>query len=749
MPDPSDALASPQSTESWIIEKLQAMPLLASLSRAELEDLASQGAWQHYEAGDVLFHVGEEPRAFYLISDGYIQLYDDISANAHMGVPNQLGPGDYLGAGSLLTGKVYDQTAVVSAAADLFAIRKRHFYQLLEKHPEITSYLQDEFGDMQGKISTIMTDHPARVSADLQQKIAARLEKIPLFEKLSDEERAQIATLMHLERHPANTVLCQQGEVGRTFYLIDRGLVIVRQADNRGVQRTLNQLGEGDFFGETSLLTGEPRDATITVLKDVEVFVLDMDDFDRLLEQHSNIRRKLNIQGEVQEKLSAKRFSGREEGEFPVAFERKHPFILVQYLAWPVIAALLTIGGEGLLLYVGFLTMNFVLWVDALALIPWLLWVAWQTYDWYNDDYIVTDRRVIHIERVLFFFEERHEATLEKIQNINMITPGPIAKWLNFHDLIIQTAGSKGSIIFKSIPRAEMVRDLINQQKARINAPERAAERERMRQDLREEFGWTTPNPAPCEAQPAEAPAVEENRPGRITWALSGVAEYFMPRLRLEEGDTIIWRKHWYVLLTASWKPGLLVLLFLSLLAILAFNPPPLEHTIRLLVIAVCVVALIVALARLWWQYEDWRNDLYILSSKDIKDIDREPLWLHEEVRQANLGQVQDVRYEIPGPLAVFLGFGNVLIETAGKSGLLTFLDVAQPAKIQEEIFQRIQEFERRKKQREWADRRSEMIHALGVYSEVLQEQDEETGSYTDEAEGATDGRTHSLDLQS
>jgi len=721
------AAGSAQTPSTGIAARLRGIPLFAALRDSDLAQLATQGAWQRREAGDILFRKGEEPNAFYVVSSGRIELHDELEDTDRSAKAGAILPNEHIGAASLLTGQPYVHTAMVPVATELFVLRKRYFYQLLAQHPELAAVLQSpdkNAGTTNTPEEIGQTTTRLKDEAEIRRRIADRLKEIPLFEKLSEEDRARIASLMHWEQHPPNTVLCRQGEIGRTFYLIDRGLVIVRHADARGVQRVLNQLAEGDFFGETSLLTGEARDATVATLQDVEVFVLNKDDFDQLLEEYPNIRRELNIQGEIREKLSARRFSGREEGEFAVAFERKHPFILVMALLWPMLLALLAAIVLGAGVYAGIIASRFAFWTGAFAALPWLLWIAWVTYDWYNDDYIVTDRRVIHIERTLFFFEERHEAALEKIQNINMTTPGPLAKWLNFHDLIIQTAGSKGNIMFKSIPRAEMVRDLINQQKSRIHAPERASERERMRQELREEFGWSAPTPAASKDDSPDVSLAEDvTHLGRISNFLGRIAEYFLPRLRIVEGDTITWRKHWFVLLTVAWKPALLTFVLVAFLVVMAFASLTFDPRVTRWIAGALVVGLLVAIARLWWQYEDWRNDIYILSDSDIKDIDRQPLWLHQEVRQASLGQVQDVRYEIPGPLAVLLRYGNVLIETAGKSGLLTFQNVSSPAEIQEEIFQRIQQFERTKKKREWADRRAEMIHALGSYREVLQEQ--------------------------
>ena len=53
----------------------------------------------------------------------------------------------------------------------------------------------------------------------------------------------------------------------------------------------------GDYFGETGLLTGEPRNATIDVLTDAELLVLDKLRFDQLMEDFPDIREQLRALG--------------------------------------------------------------------------------------------------------------------------------------------------------------------------------------------------------------------------------------------------------------------------------------------------------------------------------------------------------------------------------------------------------------------------------------------------------------------
>jgi CRP-like cAMP-binding protein len=55
----------------------------------------------------------------------------------------------------------------------------------------------------------------------------------------------------------------------------------------------LRELGEGDFFGEISLIDGEPRTATITATEAVSALTLGREQFQRLIEEHPSVRLEL------------------------------------------------------------------------------------------------------------------------------------------------------------------------------------------------------------------------------------------------------------------------------------------------------------------------------------------------------------------------------------------------------------------------------------------------------------------------
>lgn len=119
--------------------------------------------------------------------------------------------------------------------------------------------------------------------------------KSPLFEVLTDEERQVIVRQMEIESHDEGSVIITEGEPGTSMYLIVSGEVKVytRGSGNAG-SVYLAKLGEGDFFGEVSVLTGKPRTATITASQRTELLRLDKEKLDATLTRYPGIRKVLD-----------------------------------------------------------------------------------------------------------------------------------------------------------------------------------------------------------------------------------------------------------------------------------------------------------------------------------------------------------------------------------------------------------------------------------------------------------------------
>jgi CRP-like cAMP-binding protein len=114
------------------------------------------------------------------------------------------------------------------------------------------------------------------------------LKRAPLFEDLSRKELVELARVCDdLEVEPGK-VLCKEGQMGREFFVIVEGKVLVTREG-----RLLATLNGGDFLGEIAVVTEMPRTATATAETAVRLFVLTGRDFRVVLDDNPTVERKV------------------------------------------------------------------------------------------------------------------------------------------------------------------------------------------------------------------------------------------------------------------------------------------------------------------------------------------------------------------------------------------------------------------------------------------------------------------------
>jgi putative ABC transport system ATP-binding protein len=118
------------------------------------------------------------------------------------------------------------------------------------------------------------------------------LMQCPVFAGLTPSILSDMADEMSLERYTAGTVLLRQGDAGDKFYLIRTGRCNV-SIDHGKTRTAVNTLGEGEFFGEIALMTGEPRSATVVATEAIELYTLSKDDFQAAIEASATFREQL------------------------------------------------------------------------------------------------------------------------------------------------------------------------------------------------------------------------------------------------------------------------------------------------------------------------------------------------------------------------------------------------------------------------------------------------------------------------
>lgn len=556
-----------------------------------------------------------------------------------------------------------------------------------------------------------------------------RLNEMKLFDVMSEQDRTRWAGKFRREHHHRGAVVIRQGDRATAFYIVDQGEL---RATARVADKKLPRayFYPGDYFGETGLLTGQPRNATIDVLTDAELFVLDKPDFDQLMEESPDIRERLRVLGRQREEAGRTRFPWQQPDEVTTFFSTKHWIALLRVLRLPLLLG--TLGVVTTIIYAGTLLADLpaaILMIIAGALLAVaVLLTVYHFFDWRNDHYIVTSLRVLHVERVLLLREDRDEAPIGLVQDVQVKQESILANLLDFGNVIIQTAAATEKVVFANVPRPEYVRIALFAPRQFARDRQRAEVRESIRQELSHRLNIPV---EPLEDQDAttqeepETPAREGTRDAldlpdwvRRGWQWLRKQFTFDTWITSDGGNTITWRKNGWLLVRVSLVP------FFALIIVMALFLWSLGRGLGLPWMPLILLLLQVSIF-VWWfyLYWDWQNDIYQISGNRLIDLKKRPLFLEELRRETTLDRVQNIALSIPGPIAQLLNYGTVVIETAGETGAFRFEYVHNPRGVQEEIFNRREKQSQRQREAEMLRRHSEMAEWFEIYEELKQKQ--------------------------
>jgi len=114
------------------------------------------------------------------------------------------------------------------------------------------------------------------------------LREVPLFSEMDENEVAGIRDIMEEMKFKPGQVIIREGETGDLFYVVTEGHAEIVIQDADGEEILLHEAGPGEFFGELSMLTKEPRSARVRAVDHVTALALGRDDFFEFLRNHSH-----------------------------------------------------------------------------------------------------------------------------------------------------------------------------------------------------------------------------------------------------------------------------------------------------------------------------------------------------------------------------------------------------------------------------------------------------------------------------
>ena len=117
---------------------------------------------------------------------------------------------------------------------------------------------------------------------------------IPLFSDLTTAEFVDVALLLMRRVAKAGEVIVNEGDPGESMFIISTGEV--RATVNKdGQQLPVATLRDGDFFGEMAALSGEPRTATVTAVKNTEILELSREHLREICGRHPHVEAKIRL----------------------------------------------------------------------------------------------------------------------------------------------------------------------------------------------------------------------------------------------------------------------------------------------------------------------------------------------------------------------------------------------------------------------------------------------------------------------
>ncbi len=131
--------------------------------------------------------------------------------------------------------------------------------------------------------------HHAGVRGDHIPSQAELLASLILFESLATPQIEELAGQLIRHRPDAGDTLFEEGSTGRSLYVVRSGVFEISRADGRGGRFVHGRIGPGEYLGEISMMSGDPRPVTVTALTTGEVLELPRHALATLLEQDKGL----------------------------------------------------------------------------------------------------------------------------------------------------------------------------------------------------------------------------------------------------------------------------------------------------------------------------------------------------------------------------------------------------------------------------------------------------------------------------
>ena len=261
-----------------LASRLRRLRPLSHFSDEQIFRLTQAAREEIHDVGSLIFGHRTQGRDLYVLERGEITVQRTTSYGTFaLGVVE---PGDFFGEAGYISAQERNSDALAATPSQVFRLEAQVLDALVEGSPEIGVQLYwSLWHSLARKLRATNNQLKTFFSAESMPENFLRLRKQPagaaaavkvepsdkirLFREqgLSRRELMTLATFSHEKRFAAGASLFQEGDEGWEMYIILEGRVMISKYIPGAGEEALAILERGDFFGEMSLIDGEPRSA--------------------------------------------------------------------------------------------------------------------------------------------------------------------------------------------------------------------------------------------------------------------------------------------------------------------------------------------------------------------------------------------------------------------------------------------------------------------------------------------------------
>jgi small-conductance mechanosensitive channel/CRP-like cAMP-binding protein len=155
-------------------------------------------------------------------------------------------------------------------------------------------YALERAGIPAAEISYLVETKPAAATGE-EANPEEILRRTPIFRLLEEKDLSELAASLRRVSFASGEHILRQGDPGDSMYFVVAGRVGIAYRSSDGAEKDLATFESGDFFGESSLLTGEARSATATAMSRVTCYRLDKAGLQHTMERQPDLAEDMSV----------------------------------------------------------------------------------------------------------------------------------------------------------------------------------------------------------------------------------------------------------------------------------------------------------------------------------------------------------------------------------------------------------------------------------------------------------------------